>query len=138
MKRKQFSTIGLAAIVMLSLVVGAGGMATAKTEIDDDNGTDSTDEDGDVFSEEITISYAGIPLKVGTPQDLNDDGVYEDVTGNGEMNVIDAVAHAILVDAMNQGALDLVGEQVTALDIDGDGDLDFRDTLALVQQTAPR
>jgi hypothetical protein len=94
--------------------------------------------DGDaVFSEEITLSIAGVTITLGPPTDPNDDGVYEDVTGDGEVNVIDAVAHAAVVTAVDRGLLDLNKEQANALDVDRDGDVDIDDALALARTTLP-
>ena len=128
---KRVGTLALAALLVVSMV-GASGLAAAKTEMDGDNGDDS---DGDVFTDEITVKIAGITITLGPPQDPNDDGVYEDVTGDGQVNVIDAVAHAGLVAAANQGAVDLNEEQKDALDVDGDGNLDYQDSTALAQMT---
>jgi hypothetical protein len=128
---KRVGTLALAALLVVSMV-GASGLAAAKTEMDGDNGDDS---DGDVFTDEITVKIAGITITLGPPQDPNDDGVYEDVTGDGQVNVIDAVAHAGLVTAANQGAVDLNEEQKDALDVDGDGNLDYQDSIALAQMT---
>ena len=159
---KRVGTLALAALLVVSMV-GASGVAAAHDKGMDadknghdhganaDDGHDHSDDghdgmkggdgdDGDdggnaVFSEEITVKFAGITITLGPPQDPDDDGVYEDVTGDGQVNVIDAVAHAGLVTAANQGALDLNEEQKQALDVDGDGDLDYQDAIALGQMT---
>jgi hypothetical protein len=157
---KRVGTLALAALLVVSML-GASGMAAAHdkgmsaddsghdhgADADDghDHGDDKADDgmkggdgdDGDngdaVFSEEITVSFAGVTVTLGPPQDLNDDGVYADVTGDGTVNLIDGAAHAGIVAAVNQGALDLNEEQRNALDIDRDGDLDFQDSIALAQ-----
>jgi hypothetical protein len=135
---RRFGTLALAALLVVSMV-GASGLATAKTGMDGDDGDDSDDGmDGDaVFSEEITLSIAGVTITLGPPTDPNDDGVYEDVTGDGEVNVIDAVAHAAVVTAVDRGLLDLNKEQANALDVDRDGDVDIDDALALARTTLP-
>ena len=135
---RRFGTLALAALLVVSMV-GASGLAAAKTETDGHHGDDSDDGmKGDaVFSEEITVSLAGVTITLGPPTDPNDDGVYEDVTGDGEVNVIDAIAHAALVTAVDRGLLDLNKEQANALDVDRDGDLDIDDALALVRMTMP-
>ncbi|PSP73799.1 hypothetical protein BRC86_08190 [Halobacteriales archaeon QS_3_64_16] len=128
---KRVGTLALAALLVVSMV-GASGLAAAKTEMDGDNGDDG---DGDVFTDEITVKIAGVTITLGPPQDPNDDGVFEDVTSDGQVNVIDGVAHAGLVAAVSQGAVDLNEEQKDALDVDGDGNLDFQDSIALAQMT---
>jgi len=136
---RRFGTLALAALLVASMV-GASGMAAAKTEMDGGDDSDDSDNGMDsdaVFSEEITLSFAGITITLGPPQDLNDDGIYEDVTGDGELNVIDAVAHGALVTAVQRGALELNDDQANAVDVDQDGDVDYQDALALARMTVP-
>jgi pectinesterase len=61
----------------------------------------------------------------GPPTDPDGDGLYEDVDGDGNVDVDDAVALAFV----DGGALD-AGQRL-ALDVDGDGDVDFDDAVAL-------
>lgn len=135
---RRFGALALAALLVVSMV-GASGLAAAKTEMDGNNGDDSDNgTEGDaVFSEEITLSFAGITVTLGPPQDLDDDGVYEDVTGDGEVNLIDGFAHAGVVTVVDQGFLDLNEDQTDALDVTGDGTLNYQDSLALVRMTSP-
>jgi PKD repeat protein len=96
---------------------------------DSDNGQDSTTamltvqpEGAEVFPEPIPGTGANNP-----PQDTDDDGLYEDVNGDGDANFDDAVALAFAdTDALNS-------QQVAALDFDGDGDgdVDFDDAIEL-------
>ncbi|MGM0592046.1 MAG: PQQ-binding-like beta-propeller repeat protein [Halobacteriota archaeon] len=58
------------------------------------------------------------------PKDLNNDGLYEDVDGDGQATFDDAIALAF---ADTRG---LTGEQAAALDFDGDGDVDFSDAIS--------
>jgi PKD repeat protein len=59
------------------------------------------------------------------PNDLDADGLYEDVDGDGRATFADAIALAF-VDASA-----LTPEQTAALDFDGDGDVDFADAIDL-------
>jgi outer membrane protein assembly factor BamB len=59
------------------------------------------------------------------PTDLDGDGVYEDVDGDGRTTFADAIALAF-VDAGT-----LSGPERRALDVDGDGDVDFGDAIEL-------
>jgi outer membrane lipoprotein-sorting protein len=98
------------------------------TDEDAEKGSGDGDE---VFAEPIEIEFDGIELTVGPPADPDDDGVSEDVTGDGAVDSVDALAHAAVVGAVEDGQLDLTDEQASALDIDGDGDLDYDDAEAL-------
>lgn len=128
---KRVGTLALAALLVVSMV-GASGMAAAKTEMDGDKGDAKK---CDAFDEPLTVSFAGVTITLGPPQDLDGDGVCEDVTGDGEFNLIDAVAHAGVVAAVNQGVVDLNEEQMDGLDVTGDGELNFQDSLALARMT---
>jgi PKD repeat protein len=59
------------------------------------------------------------------PADPDDDGLYEDVNGDGQANFDDAISLAFV----QTGSL--TQEQVAALDFDGDGDIDFDDAVEL-------
>jgi hypothetical protein len=79
--------------------------------------------DSDLFAKPIS-SNTDAP-----PTDPDDDGTYEDVTGDDKVRFDDAVALAFVrPDALSS-------EQRTALDIDGDGDIDFDDAITLAFQT---
>ncbi|MGM0590486.1 MAG: hypothetical protein ACQETI_02460 [Halobacteriota archaeon] len=59
------------------------------------------------------------------PADLDGDGKFEDVNGDGQASFDDAITLAFV----NSGSL--TAEQVAALDFDGDGDVDFSDAISL-------
>ena len=128
---RRVGAFGLALLFVVSVVAGVGGIAAAY-----DEGADTSADDSDgVFSEEITLVFAGISITLGPPQDLDDNGVYEDVTGDGETNPFDAIAHAALVAAVDRGTFDLTDEQAGAVDVDRDGDVDYDDALPLADTT---
>lgn len=138
---RRAGAISLALLLAVSMVAGVGGIAAAHDTGADDSdgdkhdGMKSGDGDDGVFSEEITLVFAGISITLGPPQDLDDNGVYEDVTGDGETNPFDAIAHAALVAAVDRGTFDLTDEQADAVDVDRDGDVDYDDALALADTT---
>ena len=103
----------------------------------DGNATGDDDRVGDaaLFDESITAEFAGITLAFGPPADPGGDGVYEDLTGDSEVNLFDSFAHAAVLTAVNDGAIDLSDEQASALDMDDDGTLTYGDALALVGGT---
>ncbi|PSP76706.1 hypothetical protein BRC86_00045 [Halobacteriales archaeon QS_3_64_16] len=125
------------AIVLSILLVAAGGFtalsaATSGTGGVED-GTDSEASECEAFSEPITLSAAGLTVSVGPPMDLGGDGICEDPNGDGELTVLDAALHAVVVTVVDAGELDLSEEQADAVDVDRDGDVDYEDALALAQ-----
>ena len=105
--RQQFG-----AIVLSILLIAAGGftaLSAAKGATDGMNGDDNGEmSEGDsVFPDPVVLSFAGITIEVGPPMDNDGDGVYEDLNGDGELTVFDAVLHAVVVTAVEKGELDL-------------------------------
>ena len=125
----------LGAIVLSILLIAAGGftaLSAAKGATDGTNGDDGEMDDGDsVFPEPVEISFAGLTIEVGPPMDNDSDGVYEDLNGDGELTVLDAVLHAVVVTVVDEGELDLTSEQADAVDVDRDGDVDYDDATEL-------
>lgn len=78
------------------------------------------DDPNVLFSDPVPLTQNRAP-----PQDLDGDGLYEDVDGDGNLGFDDA-ALLSLVDAAA-----LTPAQVAAFDFDGDGDLDRNDAVAL-------
>jgi outer membrane lipoprotein-sorting protein len=95
-----------------------------------------SDAGEDPFSGPIDIEFDGIELSVDPSEDPNDDGVFEDITGDGSVDSFDALAHTAVVASVEDGDLTLTDEQVAALDIDGDGDLTDEDARALLPEGA--
>lgn len=77
------------------------------------------------------VDLFGHALTVGPPLDPDDDGRYEDVTGNGTRNVWDSLALAVVVTTHGLGLSDLSADQVDALDFADNGALTADDVLAL-------
>lgn len=77
----------------------------------------------DLFDNEVTV---------GPPLDLDGDGRYEDVTGDRETGVYDALSLLGVVTADIAGAGDLDADHREMLDLDGDGDMDYGDVWALL------
>jgi hypothetical protein len=125
----------LGAIVLSILLIAAGGftaLSAAKGATDGTNGDDGEMDDGDsVFPEPVEISFAGLTIEVGPPMDNDGDGVYEDLNGNSELTVLDAVLHAIVVTVVEEEKLDLTSEQADAVDVDRDSDVDYDDATEL-------
>ncbi|WP_227355436.1 NosD domain-containing protein [Haladaptatus salinisoli] len=84
----------------------------------------------DVHAPLTVVDVFGVRLTLGPPLDPDRDGRYEDLTGNGETGVWDAVAFPVVVVTDAVGIGEVPTEQRNALDFDGDGGLDHGDVLA--------
>jgi hypothetical protein len=118
---------------------GNDGPYTQDGEAIVDTATVSVEDEGDdeedaVFPEPVEVSVAGLTVSVGPPQD-DDDGIYSDLDGDGEVTVLDAVLHAVVVTAVDAGELDLGDEQADAVDINGDGAVTYDDALEIAMTT---
>jgi hypothetical protein len=95
------------------------------------------DDDGNPISagqvsltDDSTPFPNGLPGTGSQPADPDNDGVFEDVDGDGEADFDDAIETGFVQsDQLNS-------EQVAALDFDGDGDFDFDDAIELAFQTS--
>lgn len=83
----------------------------------------------------IEVPGAG---QVGPPTDPDDDGLYEDVTGDNRVTVGDVIALGALNVAEQEVGLQLSPEQVAAFDFTGDGQFSWEDVIALASETASR
>lgn len=81
--------------------------------------------------EDIEIDAPLVHTTVGPPTDHDGDGLYEDVTGDGERTLRDELVLAAVVTADVVGWADPSADQVRALDFDGNGRLGYGDALAL-------
>lgn len=77
----------------------------------------------DAFDNEVTV---------GPPLDLDGDGRYEDVTGDREVDVSDALSLLGVVTADLAGVSDLDADHRVMLDLDRDGDLGYGDVWVLL------
>ena len=84
----------------------------------------------DIYAPVALVHGFGLQLSVGPPLDPDDDGRYEDMTGNGEIGVWDAVAFPVVAAADTVGLAHMPAQQQSALDFDGDGNFDGTDVLA--------
>ena len=93
------------------------------------------DGEDTVFPEPVEVSIAGLTVSVGPPQDVDDDGIYSDLNGDGEVTVLDAVLHAVVVTAVDAGELDLSDGQADAVDVNDDGAVTYNDALEIALTT---
>jgi PKD repeat protein len=76
---------------------------------------------------EVTISLSPVGDSADPPRDLDGDGLYEDINGDGELTFADPVLLAFSLDS------EVVQQNPALFDFDGDGDVDFNDAVALAQ-----
>jgi len=93
-------------------------LQTNQTFVSTDNGNATTPETP------FTEPLPGVQSN-NAPTDTDDDGLYEDVNGDGQATFEDAVSLAFADTSTLSQA------QATALDFDGDGDVDFNDAVEL-------
>jgi hypothetical protein len=84
------------------------------------------DANGSVDTDTVNITIE--PKQPPTPNDPDSDGLYEDVDGDGDVDLRDAFVLAFDY-ALNSDLLN--DEQVAALDFDGDGAVDLDDVFVL-------
>lgn len=82
------------------------------------------------FAEPITLRD-GIPI---TPVDHDGDGLFEDLTGDGNTTEQDVAHLSQLVAAYQYNEITLTQSQIAALDFNGDGQLTLADIIAYIQQ----
>lgn len=86
-----------------------------------------------VFTEPFSIERGGLTVSVGPPRDPDGDGAYEDVNGDGRVGPLDATLHSLVVSAVEANRLSLTEAQRDALDVNGDGVLDYEDAVAILR-----
>jgi parallel beta-helix repeat protein len=85
-----------------------------------------------LYDELTAVDLLGQRIVVGPPLDPDGDGRYEDVTGDREVGLYDALSLFGVVSAEAVGVGDLHADQHEILDLDGDGDLDYGDVWTLL------
>jgi hypothetical protein len=78
------------------------------------------------------VDAFGVHLAFGPPLDPDGDGRYEDVTGDGDVGILDVAALPAVVAAHYLGIAATTVDQRRGLDFDGDGSLGFGDVLSYV------
>jgi hypothetical protein len=119
-------------------VQGQTDVTVTVNQLRDDNGTAITPQTqsgtltveagGELFTEPVV--GGGAP-----PTDPDDDGLYEDVNGDGQIVFQDAVDLGIVA-ALGPASGELSAEQEAAFDFDGNGEFGFQDAVDLGIQIA--
>ena len=76
----------------------------------------------------VTLSVLPLPGCTDPPTDPDDDGICEDLNGNGRMDFADVVLY------FNQMAWIGANEPVAAFDLNANGRIDFADIVALFNE----
>lgn len=92
-------------------------------------GTEPAEEQADT-----AIFDGPLVVQVGPPTDPDADGRYEDVNGDGRLNVRDVVVLTVIETSYQQRDLELPDRQVAAFDFNEDGRFDERDIVALATE----
>lgn len=87
-----------------------------------------------IYGEVTALEAFGTDVSVGPPLDHTGDGRYEDVTGNGESGIGDALTLFGIVSAETAGISGLKDDQRRMFDFDRDGRLDYGDVWTLVRR----
>ncbi|MDS0301113.1 dockerin type I domain-containing protein [Halogeometricum sp. S1BR25-6] len=117
-------------------ISGDGSTALIGAYLDDDAGPDSGSayvfelELLEVFPEPIVLKSG----KVVDPQDLDGDGLYEDLDGDDNVDGQDVSNLTQLENAQRKGEIQLTDAQVAALDFNGDGEFTKKDIAAYSKQ----
>jgi hypothetical protein len=76
----------------------------------------------------VTVTLGPIGRSTNPPRDLNGDGLYEDVDGDGELTRADAFVLAFNLESQS------VRESTSLFDFDWDGTVTFNDAVALIRE----
>lgn len=97
------------------------------------SGNDLSDNYGvGIYDELVALDLFDNRVTVGPPLDPDGDGRYEDVTGDRETDVYDALSLLGVVTADLASVGDLDDDHREMLDLDGDGDLGYGDVWTLL------
>jgi PKD repeat protein len=123
-------------VTLVSIVLRGTGEGSASLDLDvrvmtDDEGVslEPRVESGRV---ETTVALAPIGDSPAPPNDLDGDGLYEDIDGDGALTFDDPVVLAFNLDS------EVVQSNPALFDFEGDGDVDFDDAVALVRLVEQR
>jgi endoglucanase len=123
--------ITLATVTLNGHSTGQTEVVVAVQTIDDDAGSAiPVSTTGAMLTVEKGSSDGGSvkPIEGETPTDVDNDGTYEDVNGNGQIDYNDIV---VFINHMNEP---VISEQVAAYDYNGNGRIDFADVVSLFQE----
>jgi endoglucanase len=108
---------------------GETEVAVAVQAIDDDNGNDIPVQT--MMATLSVISGSSVdPINGTMPTNIDDDPVYEDLNGNGELDFNDIVVY---FNNMNSSAMT---DHTDAYDFNGNGQIDFDDVVSIFEETA--
>jgi len=116
----------LATIILIGVNRGEAALEIEVKVMTDDEGNpiEPLVQSGEV---EILISLPPIGDSSNPPHDLDGDGLYEDINGDGALTFADPVVLAFNLDS------EVIQQNPALFDFDDDGDVDFDDAAALAE-----
>jgi PKD repeat protein len=114
-------------IVLATITVSGNEMGSASLTLDvhrfdDDNGSEI---EAGLSTGTLEVTMVAIPGQTASPQDLDGDGLYEDLTGDGELNFNDVVLYFEEIDWIEDNL------PVEFFDFNGNDRIDFDDIVVL-------
>ncbi len=113
----------LATLTISGKEKGSANLSIGVSRLDDDSG-DPIEPALLTGKIEVTL-LSPLPDQEYAPQDLDGDGFYEDLTGNGEFSFVDIVAYFHNMDWIEENM------PVEYLDFNGNGRIDFDDVVRM-------
>ena len=117
--------LNVADISVNAVKVGDTNLRVKKLEIRTDGGEKIVREGNEI---PVTVTLGPIGSSTNPPRDLNEDGLYEDINGDGELTRADAFALAFNLESKS------VRESTSLFDFDWDGTVTFNDAVALIRE----
>jgi PKD repeat protein len=108
----------LATLTVSGKDVGLANLSISVHRMDDDAGYRIEPE---LATGEVEVTLFTLPGEENSPRDLDGDGLYEDLTGNGEFSFVDIVAYFHNIDWIDENL------PTEFFDFNGNGRIDFDD-----------
>jgi outer membrane protein assembly factor BamB len=119
-------------IVLATITVSGNEMGSASLTLDvhrfdDDNGSEI---EAELAAGTLEVTMVAIPGQTASPQDLDGDGFYEDLTGDGSFSFVDVEVFFHQMDWIEDNLL------IEDFDLNGNGRIDFDDIVDMFQMLA--
>jgi PKD repeat protein len=114
-------------VVLASITVSGNEMGTANlildlNRFDDDNGSEI---EAELSAGSLEVTMVTLPGQTNSPQDLDGDGLYEDLTGDGTLSFVDVEVFFHQMDWIEDNL------PIEDFDLNGNGRIDFDDIVDL-------
>jgi PKD repeat protein len=116
-------------IVLATITVSGNEMGSASLTLDvhrfdDDNGSEI---EAELAAGTLEVTMVAIPGQTASPQDLDGDGIYEDLTGDGSFSFVDVEVYFHHIDWIEDNLL------IEDFDLNENGRIDFDDIVDMFQ-----